>query len=89
MGRSMESEHEIIATVKTYILKEFLPGEDPDELDDTTPLITGGILDSISTMKLVASLEEHFGVEFHPHEIIVDNLNTLSRIARIVEAKLS
>lgn len=89
MGKAAKREEEIMATVKTYILREFLPGEDPDELEDTTPLITGGILDSISTMKLVGSLEEHFGVEFQAHEIVAANLDTLSRIARVVAAKLS
>jgi len=42
-------------------LSAFLPGESPDELNDETPLITGGILDSISTLKLVVFLEEQFG----------------------------
>jgi hypothetical protein len=30
------------ATVKDFILREFLPGENPAELTDSTPLITGG-----------------------------------------------
>ena len=89
MAETTTSQQEIIATVKTYILEEFLPGEDPDELDDTTPLITGGILDSISTVKLVAFLEERFGIEFQAHEMSIDYLDTLSKIARIVTSKLS
>lgn len=28
--------------IKTYILSEFLPGEDPNELTDSTSLVTGG-----------------------------------------------
>jgi len=89
VAETTTSQQEIIATVKTYILEEFLPGEDPDELDDTTPLITGGILDSISTVKLVAFLEERFGIEFQAHEMSIDYLDTLSKIARIVTSKLS
>lgn len=42
----------ISGTVKEYILREFLSGEDPEELTDSTPLITGEILDSIATLKL-------------------------------------
>ena len=53
----MVQTSDIQATVKQYILKEFLPGENPDELNESTPLITGGILDSISTVQLVAFLE--------------------------------
>lgn len=74
--------------VKEYILREFLPGENPDELTDTTPLITGGIFDSLSTLKLVQFLEERFGIRIEAHEVDVDHLNTLDRIASLVEAKL-
>ena len=75
--------------VKTYILAEFLAGERPDALDNTTPLISGGILDSISTLKLVAHLEETYGIEFQAHEVSADHLDTLSGIATIVESKVA
>ncbi len=54
---------EIRQAVHGYILKQFLPGEDPSELTDQTPLITGGILDSIRTLKLVVFLEDRFDVD--------------------------
>ena len=73
--------------IKDFIMKEFLPGEDPDELTETTPLISGGILDSISTLKLVMFLEEQFGVTFAPHEIDKENLDDLARIVRLLRDK--
>jgi acyl carrier protein len=73
--------------IKDYLLSEFLPGEDPSELKDDTPLITGGILDSLATIKLVAHLEETYKIEFSPHETGVDYLNTLADIAALVESK--
>ena len=79
---------EIQATVKEYILDEFLPGEDPSSLDESTPLITGGILDSISTVRLVVFLEEQYGVKFHAHEIAAENLDSIRTIADSVTAKL-
>lgn len=78
---------EIKGTVKTYILDQFLPGEDPDELEDDTPLITGGILDSISTVKLVSFLESQFGVQFQAYEMNANYLDTLSTIVSTVETK--
>ena len=57
---------EIERLIHDFILREFLPGEDPNELQDQTRLITGGILDSISTLKLVTFLEDHFGSESRP-----------------------
>ncbi|MDH3692372.1 MAG: acyl carrier protein, partial [Gammaproteobacteria bacterium] len=55
--------------VKAYILQEFLPGENPEALEDSTPLITGGILDSIATVKLASFLEQHFDIELQAHEM--------------------
>jgi len=62
------------------ILDHFLPGEDPAELSDQTPLITGGILDSIRTLKLVVFLEDRFGVTVEAHEAGVENLDGLDRV---------
>ena len=79
---------EIKESIKEYILKEFLPGENPEALTDSTPLITGGILDSLATIKLVVFLEERFHVKIQAHETMVDYLNTISDIAQLVSSKL-
>jgi acyl carrier protein len=81
------SDNSVIEIVKGYILDTFLPGEDPDSLTTDTPLISGGILDSISTVKLVTFLEETYGIQFQAHEISSDNLETLDLIASTVQAK--
>jgi acyl carrier protein len=82
------SVQEIGKAIKDYILTEFLPGENPEELTDSTPLITGGILDSLATIKLVVFLEERFKVQIQAHETMVDYLNTISDIAQLVHSKL-
>jgi acyl carrier protein len=74
-------------TVKEYILKEFLPGENPDELTDETPLISGGILDSIATLKLVAFLEERYGITLEAHEADAEHLDTIRTISSLVASK--
>jgi acyl carrier protein len=78
---------EIEQTVHEYILREFLPGEDPEELTEQTPLITGGILDSISTLKLVVFLEEQFEVTIEAHEAGVEHLDSVGQIARLIAEK--
>jgi len=78
---------EIAKVVQQFILREFLPGEDPSELTDRTPLITGGILDSISTLKLVVFLEEHFGIRVEAYEAGVEHLDSIARIAELVVEK--
>ena len=76
-------------SVKTFILEEFLPGTPPSELGETTPLISSAILDSLATLRLVAFLEENFGIELEAHEASVDNLDTLADIERLVQGKLT
>ena len=80
---------EIRQALHDYILREFLPGEDPGELTDETPLITGGILDSISTLKLVVFLEERFAVTIEAHEAGVENLDSVGQITRLIAEKKS
>jgi len=77
----------LMQRIKNFIMEEFLPGESPDELTETTPLISGGILDSIATMKLVMFMEEQFGVSFEPHEIDKENLDDLASILRLLQSK--
>jgi acyl carrier protein len=73
--------------VKSFILQQFLPDEDPANLGESTPLISAGILDSIATLQLVTFLEDTYGIKVEAHEVSVDHLNTLSDIARFVQAK--
>lgn len=78
----------IQSKVKAFILKEFLEGEDPEALTESTPLITAGILDSLATLKLVSFLEKEFSIQVQAHEADVDHLNTLTDITTLVTAKL-
>ena len=78
---------EIDSAIRAYVLEQFLPNANPDELLETTPLIGGGILDSIGTVRLVGFLEERFGIEIHAHEVNAENLDSLNRIAALVRLK--
>ena len=84
-----EKDLEIESTVKEFILREFLPGEDPAALMDDTPLITTGVLDSIATLKMVAFLEERYHITIEAHEADWEHLNTVAEIADLVRAKQS
>jgi acyl carrier protein len=83
----VSAEHDVREMVRTYILREFLPGVAASELTDTTPLISGGILDSLATVKLVAALEERYGIEIQAHEASITHFNTVADIAALVESK--
>lgn len=76
-------------SVRSFILENFLPGEDPRNLKDDTELKESGILDSLSTLKLVAFLEEQFKVEFEADDLDGANLASVDSIERLVRSKMA
>ena len=90
-GPSSESgkERSSLNAIKHGLRSErpVLPGEDPAALTETTPLMTTGILDSIAVLKVVTFLENEFHITIEPHEAVVENLNTLSEMARLIMSK--
>ena len=76
-----------VHTVKQFILDQFLPGESAENLTETTPLFTSGLLDSIASLQLVSFLESEFGIRVAAHEVVPDNLNTLTSIGGFIRAK--
>lgn len=81
------SQERIEREVREYLLQEFLPGRDPASLTPATELMAQGLLDSISVIRLVAHLEETYGVELEPHEYSADYLGTTALIAETVAGK--
>ena len=75
--------------LRSFILQNFLPGEDPRNLTDQTELKESGILDSLSTLKLVAFLEERYQVEFEADDLDAGNLSSVENIEALLRAKLS
>jgi len=80
-------KQQIKDTVRDFIVTQFLPGEDPENLTDDTLLVSDGILDSLGSLKLVAFLDETYGITVEAHEVDVDHLDTLDLIAEMVLEK--
>lgn len=82
------TREEIKREARQFILTEFLQGEDPAMLHDGTPLISGGILDSIGTVRLVTYLEKRFDIKISQQEVSLVYLDTLELVANTVESKI-
>jgi len=66
-----------------YIVKEFV--EDPDqEIDETTLLISSGLIDSLSIVSLVAFIDKKFGVRIPDEKGTVENFETINKIIEII-----
>lgn len=84
---STDSEANPRDRVRHFIRTEIL--ESPDEIiEDDTPLISDGYMNSLSTLKVVSFLEETFDVQLAAHEISVDYLDSINQIVATVEEKL-
>lgn len=79
---------EIAQTVRQVLLDGVLRGTDPSALKDSTLLLTGGVLDSVRTVTLIADLERTFGISFEAFEMSVDYLDSIVHIARTIQGKL-
>jgi len=78
----------IQAVLREYILENHLRGEYGEGFEDTTPLLSSGIIDSIGVLNLVNFIESHFAIEFMPREIAPHNLETVQQIQQAIQKKL-
>jgi len=76
----------IKSDIKNYILETIVQG-DTVNINSDTPLISSGIVDSISTLKMVEFLEGKYQIEFEPHEVDRENLDTIELITSFVLSK--
>jgi acyl carrier protein len=72
-------------TILDYVVREYLEEGDDRTLDATTPLITGGIVDSFSMVSLKRFLERRYGIAIPDAEATPDAFDTVDRIAALVE----
>jgi acyl carrier protein len=79
---------DIYRIVRQFILEHFLPGEPSESLSNDADLKESGILDSLSTLKLVSFLEEHFRIDFIPEELGGGGLSSVTRIVQLVKSKV-
>lgn len=88
MNRESATKVKGIKDFVKVCLEDFVPSSEIQRLTDSTPLITGGVLDSITLVELVASLEDRYGVTIHSHEMSVDYFDSLNDIADMVQSKI-
>jgi acyl carrier protein len=77
---------EIKERLRQHIVSHYLPGEDPANLLDDTELKGSGILDSLSTLKLVTFVEDTYQITISPHEASSE-FDCIEDIAALVQRK--
>jgi acyl carrier protein len=75
----MEMPQDTSERLLRFVSDELLNGEaiDPDE-----NLLADGVVDSLGMMRLVAFIEDAFGVSIPPEHFTIENFRTIDSIAR-------
>lgn len=76
---------EMKQTIIDYIKKEYLHEEDDTEITATTPLISGGIVDSFSMVSLKVFLEKEYGVQIPDAKVTPEAFDTVEGIVSLVK----
>ncbi|MGH9331149.1 MAG: acyl carrier protein [Vicinamibacterales bacterium] len=73
--------------IRTFVIDNFLFGQD-GQLGNDDSFLDTGIIDSTGVLELVGFLEKRFDIAIEDDELVPDNLDSVTRIARFVERKL-
>jgi D-alanine--poly(phosphoribitol) ligase subunit 2 len=73
------------AKIKVFIVEEFMPDVPAEELDSDFDLLTGGVVDSLGLLKVVAWLEEEFDVAVDESELGPESFRTVAAIKEYVD----
>ncbi len=73
--------------VRTFIVENFLFGED-EGLKDDTSFLEDGVIDSTGILELVSFLEEEFTIIIEDEELIPENLDSINFVVNYLERKL-
>jgi acyl carrier protein len=71
--------------VKQFIVDEFMPDVPVEELDADFDLLTGGVVDSLGLLKVVAWLETEFDIIVDDSELGPESFRTAAAISAFIQ----
>ncbi|HEY5933180.1 MAG TPA: acyl carrier protein [Kofleriaceae bacterium] len=75
---------DIRVELRSFILRNFLIGEPEDSLENSTALITTGIITSLAMLDLVSHLETTYRVTIPQDRLSAQQLDTVDKIAELI-----
>jgi acyl carrier protein len=71
--------------IRAYVIREYLEEGDDREVTNTTPLISGGIVDSFSMVSLKRFLEKKYSIQIPDADASPEAFDTVDSIAALVK----
>lgn len=78
---------DLTATIRQFIIENFLFEED-NNLKKDTSLLENGIIDSTGVLELVMFIEETYGISVDDDEIVPENLDSIANVVQYLERKM-
>ncbi len=75
---------ELSQVVRDYIIREYLEEGSNQEITETTPLISGGIVDSFSMVSLLRFLEKKYKIKIPDEDATPEAFDTVQKIVALV-----
>lgn len=74
---------EVLAQLKDYVAQHLLDGTDIG-LDESTPLLEWGVINSLEIIRLISFIEKQFGVEVPGEKIVASYFINLASLSNLV-----
>jgi len=76
---------ELKGKLKDFIMTEVNPDRNLEGLADDEPLLESGIIDSLGVLKILAFLDEEFGIDLSADQIKLEKFRDITSICALVE----
>ncbi len=76
---------EMHETVRNYVIGEYVDEDDDLKIEDDTPLISSGIVDSFSMVSLKVFLEKKYDIKLPDEEATPEAFDTVNSIVALVK----
>lgn len=74
---------EVVRQLKQYFIHQVLDGQG-NGLDETTPLLEWGLINSIEIVRLVSFIHQHFSIEIPVYQMVAGNFMHIDAIADMI-----
>jgi acyl carrier protein len=81
------TKEEIIASVKQFIIDNFMFGNESEMVANEDSFMENGIIDSTGILELIDFSEETYGISIKDNELIPENLDSLDNISGFILLK--
>jgi acyl carrier protein len=78
---------DVVNEIRNFIVDNFLFGDTTVPLGEDDSLLQKGLIDSTGILEVVQFIEEKFGIAVEDDELVPENLDSISAIARYVMRK--